>query len=69
MRKKISYVVEITWLILTIVCLIAGAHKTYKYGIGNSYLFFLLAFIAVIMHMLRKYRRKAQKSKPDPSDE
>jgi len=69
MRKKISYVIEIIWLVLSIACLAAGIHKTNISGFGNSYLFFILAFIAILMFMFRRYLRKSQSTKSEDSDE
>jgi len=58
MKNKPFRVLEVTWLVLSIMCLFAGFHKTYLFGFKNSYIFFLLAALAFLMYTVRKYMRK-----------
>ncbi|UCG28916.1 MAG: hypothetical protein JSV24_06020 [Bacteroidales bacterium] len=60
MKKNIktNRILEITWLVVAILSLLAGTHKTVREGFGESYLFFIIACIAVLMYFLRRYLRK-----------
>ena len=42
------------WIIISIISLIIGIHKTWLHGLSNSYLFFIFAIIAFLMFLVRK---------------
>jgi type IV secretory pathway TrbL component len=63
MNRKISYIIEIIWLVIGIFCLLLGFRKTIQYGFSNSYVFYILAVLAFLMYSLRNYLRKSQKNK------
>ncbi len=50
------------WMIVAILSLLAGIHKTWKIGLEESYLFFIFAFIAFIMYLIRKNMGTPKKS-------
>ncbi|MCF6240606.1 MAG: hypothetical protein L3J74_04585 [Bacteroidales bacterium] len=50
------------WMIVAILSLIAGVHKTWLLGIEKSYLFFIFAIIAFIMYLIRKNMGTPKKS-------
>ncbi len=59
MNKKFIIALEIIWLIIAILSLIAGLHKTYYQSFSESYLFFIITFIAILMYSFRRYKRKS----------
>lgn len=54
---KMIRILEITWLIISIIAVLIGANEAYTKGIEKGYLFFIFAFIAGIMYVLRRSRR------------
>ena len=42
------------WIIIAILSLIIGIHKTWLQGLNNSYLFFIFAVVAFFMYLIRK---------------
>jgi hypothetical protein len=57
MSRKI---LEILWLILAILSLGAAIFKTYSDGFRDSYQFFLIFLLAVLIYAIRKQRRRHQ---------
>jgi ABC-type multidrug transport system permease subunit len=49
------------WMVVAILSLLAGIHKTWRFGLQESYLFFIFAFIAFIMYLIRKNMGKPKK--------
>lgn len=49
-------------MLVTILSLLAGIHKTWRFGLQDSYLFFIFALIAFIMYLFRKNMGKQKKS-------
>lgn len=58
MNKKIAYVAEIIWFLITLFALITGIFETTKKGIAMSYPFFIITFIAAFMFIFRRTMRK-----------
>lgn len=63
MNNKLTYILEIVWLVAAILSLIAGVHKTIYLGINGSYFLFIITFISVIMYLGRRNLRKNKLSK------
>jgi len=42
------------WFVVAIISLIAAIHKTWLFGLKESYLFFIFAIIAFLMYLFRK---------------
>jgi len=42
------------WMIIAIINLIIGIHKTWLHGLSNSYLFFIFAVVSFLMYLIRK---------------
>lgn len=61
MKDKLARTFEILWVVISILCLLAGIHQTYSEGLSKSYLFFIFSFVAFIMYLLRKEIRKSKK--------
>jgi len=59
-KEKVSLFIEYIWLVAAIISLIAGIHKTYYHGFEQSWLFFILVPVALIMYSLRRHLRKQQ---------
>ena len=54
---KLAYILELIWLGLAIFCAAIGIYVTIKSGISVSYMFFVLAALAVVMYYMRRRRR------------
>ena len=42
------------WIIIAIMSLLIGIHKTWYHGLSNSYLMFIYAVVASLMYRVRK---------------
>ena len=60
MKEKISIIIEYIWLGAFVLAIIAGSHKTYYHGFKQSWLFFAIAVVAILMFFLRRHFRKQQ---------
>lgn len=63
MKKRFSYILEISWLIVSLLSLFASIHKTYYLGFKNSYIFYIFTIIALFMYFYRRNLRKTEKEK------
>ena len=61
--NKINTILLYVWLGVAIMSLIAGIHQTYYQGIGKSWLFFVITFIATLMFSFRRAMHKKFKNK------
>jgi len=61
MKNKLSKIVEIIWLITSLLCLFTAVHQTIYEGIAKSYLFFIFSLIAFAMYFLRKQLRESNR--------
>ncbi|MDY0200053.1 MAG: hypothetical protein WC951_05190 [Bacteroidales bacterium] len=57
--KALPKVLEIIWLVLAVACLVLAINSTSKFGIENSYIFYILSVVALGMFLLRRFRRKS----------
>ena len=57
--KTLPKILEIIWVILAIVCFALAINATIKFGIEQSFMFFVLSAVALGMFFLRRYRRKS----------
>ena len=46
------------WLIIAVICFAAGVHQTVIKGIGESYLFFVFTFFALLFFLYHRNRAK-----------
>ncbi|MBN2597246.1 hypothetical protein [Labilibaculum sp.] len=60
MKQKLPFILEIIWLIVMIVGLVAAIHKTIDYGFAESIMLYVIAGIAGLMYVWRRYMRKLQ---------
>ncbi len=60
MKKIPAKTLEIIWLMVAILALLAGMHKTYYQGIANSYQFFIIFILALLMYLNRRNTRKSK---------
>ncbi|MBN2683595.1 MAG: hypothetical protein JXR58_13955 [Bacteroidales bacterium] len=58
MNKKIATGIEYIWLALAILSLITGFYETNNKGMEESYVWFIMTFIAFLMFTYRRYTRK-----------
>jgi membrane protein implicated in regulation of membrane protease activity len=56
--NKLAFILEQIWLALSLFCLGLGVWATVKVGFSTSYVFFVLAVVALLMYFLRRNRRK-----------
>lgn len=56
-NPKANFIIEIVWLIISILSLIAGMHKTYIGGIKESYPLFIITAVSIFIYLLRRYFR------------
>jgi len=59
MKNKVPRIIELTWLITSILCLLTAVHQTIYEGFQKSYLFYIFAIIAFLMYSFRKHIRKS----------
>lgn len=57
-KNKIGIFIEYVWLTAAALSLIGGVHKTYYHGFEQSWLFFVITPIALLMFYLRRHLRK-----------
>ena len=55
--NKLPVILEYIWAALAVFCLILGIHSTIKLGIGFSYMYFVLSVLALIMFLIRRWKR------------
>ncbi len=59
---KLAYILELIWLGLAIFCVAMGIYVTIKSGFSVSYMFFILAALAMVMYYMRRKRRTNMES-------
>jgi len=62
MKNKLIFALEIIWLTVSILSLLAGIYQSYRIGLNKSYLFFIIFFIAILMYLFRRQMRKSRKN-------
>jgi len=55
--NKLAYILEVTWLVLSILCLVIALYTVFSPKSENNYMFFLLSIISFLMYQVRKGRR------------
>jgi hypothetical protein len=50
---------EITWMVVSLLALFAGIHKTYFQGFDKSYGFFIIFLLSFIIYLFRRNKRKS----------
>jgi hypothetical protein len=63
MNNKAVHILEIFWLIIAVLSLVAGIHQTFNEGISRSWLFMVIALISFGMYSLRRNLRKKTQDK------
>jgi hypothetical protein len=70
LKKSINRnrILETVWLIVAILSIVAGIHKTYTDGgFRESYLFFIISLISFLMFFFRR-RMRMNEDKKNKSD-
>lgn len=62
MIKTLAFIVELIWLALSIFSFVTGIYETFQKGIGESYWFFIITAISVLMYFYRKNLRKKREN-------
>lgn len=55
---QIGFVLEIFWLTVFVAAFIKSIADTFRYGISESYEFFILSALALLLYFLRRNLRK-----------
>lgn len=55
------FTLEILWLAISLVSLGMGIYRTWLLGISESYPFFIISVIAILMFTYRRYLRRLKK--------
>lgn len=55
--NKLPVILEYIWAALAVLCLILGIHSSIKLGFGVSYMYFALSVLALIMFLVRRWKR------------
>jgi hypothetical protein len=58
MNKKFLIVLEVTWIITGVLCLIAGIRYASGPGNNKTFVFFLLAVVSFLFAWFRERERK-----------
>lgn len=64
-KYRANLIIEIVWLILAILSLAAGVHKTYISNINESYPFFIITVISIFIYVLRRFLRLSAQRKDE----
>ncbi len=62
MNSRHFHVLEIVWLLLALLGLLAGIYNWFRSGPGESVMFFIIAALAFMMYFFRRNLRKSKKS-------
>lgn len=65
-KNKLAIFLEYAWLVLAIVSLGAGVHKSIVFSLQESILLYVIAVISLAMYIFKKQMRK--KRERDSSD-
>ena len=65
MKSKFNFAIEIVWLTVAILSIIAGVHKTYQTNLNESYPFFIITAISTFIYLIRRYFRLSSKNKTE----
>lgn len=57
MKQILPGILEIAWLSAAILSMLAGIHKTYFQGLVNSYPFFIIFLLSLLMYLNRRNQR------------
>jgi hypothetical membrane protein len=57
-HNNINYILEIFWLITSIILVMIGIYNFFKLGFDAAYMFFIMSFLAVLLYFARRYLRK-----------
>jgi len=63
MKNKAGYILEIVWFVLGGFVLFLGVEQTIDKGFGQSWQYFALAIMALLMYYYRRSRRLNQNGK------
>lgn len=58
MKRKLTFALELIWLLVMVAALLAAISKTIKTGFSDSILLYVISGIAALMYGWRRYLRK-----------
>jgi hypothetical protein len=57
MNRNILRMLELVWLAIALLSLLAGIYNWHMFGFGESSMFFIIALLAFMMYFYRKHLR------------
>jgi len=60
MKRKLSFYLEIMWLLVAISSFLFAVFRSYSVGFDESIMLFVISAIASLMYGSRRYLRKTQ---------
>jgi len=61
MKSNAAHILEVVWFVLGGFVLFIGVEKTIDGGIGESWQFFVLSVLALLMYYFRRNKRLSEK--------
>lgn len=61
--NNLNFILEIFWLIISISTFVLAVFNFIKFGIGNSYVFFIMALLSFLLYMARRTLRRKEARK------
>ncbi|MFP4366136.1 MAG: hypothetical protein ACLFQA_03480 [Bacteroidales bacterium] len=61
MNRNLAHILEIVWLTLAILSLLAGIYNWYQPESGDSIMFFVITLLSLMMYFYRRNLRKSKK--------
>ncbi len=61
MQRSIIHILELVWLSLAGLSLLAGIYNWHQAGFSESIMFFVIMFVSLLMYIYRRNLRKSRK--------
>jgi energy-converting hydrogenase Eha subunit C len=61
MNRKTIHLLEIVWLTLGIISLLAGIYNWLDVGLTESMMFFIITLVSIMMYFHRRHIRRSSK--------
>lgn len=60
MNNKLMHILEIVWMSLAIISFVAGLYNWYDQSLQDSFIFFIITLLAILMYLYRRNLRRSQ---------
>jgi len=61
MHYRMTRILEIVWITLAVLSLLAGFYNWYHLGLDESVMFFVITVLSLFMYIYRRNMRRSQK--------